>query len=368
MRLIRASPRLEELRLRTNLWRALTYCLSGGIGLTLVTLICFRLGLSLATPALLYLIIVVLISLHGSFVLSACFSLIAVACLTYYFVPPTFSFRVADPVNAVAIGAFLTASVVITRLVSRLRETMERQAAMRLNERVHERTRIARDLHDTLLQSFQGLLLRFQTVFALIDTRPADAKEILRGAIDQTAQSLTEGREAVQGLRTSTVERNNLASGIRNLAEELASESSNHAAIELCVEVEGTPRDLHPIVREEIYQIAGEALRNAFRHAEPRRIEVAIRHERRLFRLRVRDDGKGIEPALLTHKGRAGHFGLHGMRERAEQIGGRLSVWTAPDTGTEIDLGIPAAQAYSALPRPWWFAEKFSEKGRGIIS
>ncbi len=111
--------------------------------------------------------------------------------------------------------------------------------------------------------------------------------------------------------------------------------------------VEGTPRDLHPILRDDIYRIAGEALRNAFRHAHARRIEVEITYDDRQFRLQVRDDGKGIDRAVLADD-RLGHFGLPGMRERAELVGGRLDVWSEVGAGTEIDLTIPAAKAYAA--------------------
>jgi len=208
----------------------------------------------------------------------------------------------------------------------------------RLEERVAERTRIARDLHDTLLQSFQGLLLRFQTVREHLPTRPAEAERILESAIDQTAQAITEGREAVQGLRASTVERNDLAQTITTLGQELAAEGGSHTSVGLQVDVGGTPRTLHPIVRDEIYQIASEALRNAFRHAEAQRIEVEFRYGEQQFRVRVRDDGKGIAATVLTAEGRTGHFGLHGMRERAKLMGGKLTVWTAAESGTEACL------------------------------
>ena len=232
----------------------------------------------------------------------------------------------------------------------------------RLEERVDERTRIARDLHDTLLQSFQGLLLRFQTARELLRTRPAEAEKALESAIDQTAQAITEGREAVQGLRASTVERNDLARAITTLGEELAAEVRGHTAVGLQVDVEGAPRTLPPIVRDEIYRIASEALRNAFRHAEAKQIEVELRYDERQLRLRIRDDGKGIDPDFLTAEGRTGHFGFHGMRERAKLVRGRLTVWSAPDSGTEIELSVPAAHAYAASSGRSWFAEKFSGK------
>ena len=150
-----------------------------------------------------------------------------------------------------------------------------RQFNRTLDARVSERTRIARELHDTLLQSFHGLLLRFQTALYLLPDRPAEAKEKLAGAIDQAAKAIAEGRDAVQGLRASTVERNDLALAIRTLGDELATHA-NAEPTTFSVAVEGETRDLHPIVRDEIYKIAAEALRNAFRHAHAGRIEVEI--------------------------------------------------------------------------------------------
>jgi len=234
----------------------------------------------------------------------------------------------------------------------------------RLEERVAERTRIARDLHDTLLQSFQGLLLLFQTARELLRTRPAEAEKILESAIDQTAQAITEGRDAVQGLRASTVERSDLAQAITTFGQELAAEASRHTSVGLQVGVAGTPRTLHSIVRDEIYQIASEALRNAFRHAEAKQIEVELRYDERQLRLRIRDDGKGIDSNFLTAEGRVGHFGLHGMRERAKLMGGKLTVWSGPKSGAEVELSIPAARAYATSASTWrsWFAKKFSRE------
>jgi signal transduction histidine kinase len=256
-------------------------------------------------------------------------------------------------VGLVALAAYLIRMRQLTRLLN-----------ARFEERLAERVRVARELHDTLLQSFQGLLLRFQTAYALFDTRPADAKDVLENSIDQTAQAITEGREAVQGLRASTVESNDLAQAITTLGEQLATETrgateTRDIAVGMFVEVEGTPWDLHPIVRDEIYRVASEALRNAFRHARAKQIEVEFRYDERQLRLRVRDDGKGIDSKFLAAEGRAGHFGLHGMRERAKLMGGRLTVWTAAESGTEIELIIPAAYANAASPRRSWFAGKF---------
>jgi len=238
------------------------------------------------------------------------------------------------------------------------------QFNVRLEERVSERTRIARELHDTLLQSFHGLMLRFQAASNMFTTRPTEAKQTLDSAIDEAAQAITEGRDAVEGLRSSTVVANDLANAINTLCEELATSEINQNSAVFQVEVEGTPQNLHPIFRDEVYRIAGEALRNAFKYAQAQRIEVEIRYDERLFRMRVRDDGKGIDPRHLDKDGRAGHYGLRGMRERAKLMRGKLAMWSELDSGTEVELSIPASTAYAASPalRRSWLAEKFSSK------
>jgi signal transduction histidine kinase len=232
----------------------------------------------------------------------------------------------------------------------RLRQ-VTRAFELGLEARVAERTRIARELHDTLLQSFQGLVLRLQTAARLLPARPAEAKEVLESTMDQADQALDEGRDAVQGLRSSVVETPELADAIKTLGEELAGDAARDGFIPLSLRVEGTPRKLRAIVRDEIYRIAGEALRNAFRHSGATHIEVEIQYDERRFELRVRDDGKGIDPKLLSEQG-GKHFGLSGVRERAEMIGGSLALWTSPNSGTELELKVPGARAYRAVSRP----------------
>ncbi len=260
---------------------------------------------------------------------------------------------------ALCVAAFMGLLWALYQL--RLRQ-LARQFNMTLDARVGERTRIARELHDTLLQSFHGLLLRFQAACELLPGRPAEARQSLEQAIDQAAQAITEGRDAVQGLRASVVESNDLAMAIRTFGEELAAEQASDGSVVLHVVVEGTPRTLHPIQRDEIYRIACETLRNAFKHASAAQIEVELRYDERQLRLRVRDDGKGIDPQFLTEEGRAGHYGLHGMRERAKLMGGKLTVWSALDSGAEVELSVPAARAYATSASTWrsWLARKYS--------
>ena len=227
--------------------------------------------------------------------------------------------------------------------VRRLRERF----ALTLDARVAERTRIARDLHDTLLQSFQGLLLRFQTVLELMPSRPAEARAMLASTIDQAASAITEGRDAVQGLRDSVTESDNLGAAVRSLADDLRVQDGGGRTPTVRVEVHGVSRPLHPIVRDETFRIAGEALRNVLRHAGATQVEVEIAYDRPHLRLRVRDDGKGMSTEALNRPPQ-GHFGLQGMRERAAVIGGSLAVWSAVDAGTEVELTVPARNAYVA--------------------
>lgn len=241
-------------------------------------------------------------------------------------------------------------------------EDRKRAEEVRLEERVSERTRIARELHDTLLQSFHGLLMNFQTASRLLPGRPTEAKQRLDSAIEQAEGAILEGRDAVQGLRTSTVQSNDLSLAINTLGEELTTDSTNLPAPTFRVVVQGVPRDLHPILRDEVYRIAVEALRNAFRHAQARQIEVDIHYEDLQFRLRVRDDGRGFDPAVSAGQGRAGHYGLPGMRERAKIAGGKLTVWSEVGAGTELELQIPASTAYAKARRHSWLSEKLAEK------
>jgi signal transduction histidine kinase len=244
----------------------------------------------------------------------------------------------------------LTAMIALYRF--RVRQ-LAYQLNLRFEERVDERTRIARDLHDTLLQSFHGLMFRFQAVRNMLPRRPEEAIAALDSALERTEQAIAEGRDAIQGLRSSTVVTNELAQAVRALGVEMShepsSQASAHGSARLHVVVGGPPRDLHPILRDEIYAIAREAVRNAFRHAQARNIEADITYNGSSFQLRIRDDGKGIDPGIVA-EGPAGHYGVPGMRERAKRIGGKLDVWTGTGAGTEIELTIPGSIAYGTSP------------------
>jgi signal transduction histidine kinase len=233
------------------------------------------------------------------------------------------------------------------RFIATARDITERKRAEEamLEGRVAERTRIARELHDTLLQNFQGVLLQLRASLRLLAKQPNKAREVLATTIDQAAQAIKEGREAVQGLRTSS-QSPELGAAIARLGKELAADSAS-PALHVAVTVEGAVRPLRPNLRYEVYQVAAEALRNAFQHSRGKRIEVELWYEARHFRLRIRDDGRGINPNVIATGGRSGHFGLRGMHERAVLAGGKLEVWSAPDSGTEVELIVPASAAYA---------------------
>jgi ligand-binding sensor domain-containing protein/signal transduction histidine kinase len=225
-----------------------------------------------------------------------------------------------------------------------------RQMADRLDlqfkERLSERTRIAGELHDTLLQSFQGLTLNFQKARNLLPERPAEAIKTLDKALDGAEQAIVEGREAILGIRSPAPASKELSEEVASLCKEIKEGYGDGHPAEYRVVVEGAVHDLHPSLQVEIFRVAREALRNAFGHSHAKLIETEITYSKKLFRLRVRDDGKGLDPEVRQKGERAGHWGLRGMRERAKRIGGELELWSEPGAGTEVELKIPGPVAY----------------------
>jgi signal transduction histidine kinase/ligand-binding sensor domain-containing protein len=238
----------------------------------------------------------------------------------------------------------LSTFLVLTALAGlyRLRLAQVRAETRRLLEaRLTERVRIARDLHDTLLQGMQGLIWRFRAATNRIPPEQP-ARQLMEQSLDRAEELLGESRDRVKDLRPVTYD-------VVDLAQSLAAEGEQFANLypaKFRVSVQGAPRDLHPIVREEGFLIAREALGNAFRHSGAKDVEVDVTYDEGALHVRVRDDGRGITAPLLEPGGRPGHFGLVGMRERAKKLGGQLDVWTKTGAGTEIDLRVPAKVAY----------------------
>jgi signal transduction histidine kinase len=220
----------------------------------------------------------------------------------------------------------------------------------RLAERIRERERIARELHDTLLQGFHGLMLRFQVAAKLTpDAQPAHP--ILNDALDRADVLMTESRERIRNLRYEAENVIPLPEAFASLGDEL----NNIAPLHFKVTVAGTSREIVPLIRDEVYFIGREALVNAFTHSHGSTVELDIDFEESDLRVRVRDDGRGLSDKVLRSKGSEGHWGLSGMHERAENIGSRLNIWNRVGSGCEVELKVPGNLAYKRTPlAPRW--------------
>ena len=255
----------------------------------------------------------------------------------------------------------LATFLVMLGLIYQLRlQQVARQVRVRMEERLDERERIARDLHDTLLQSVQGLILKVHAVAKQIP-RDQPAHDAIEKTLDRADEVLAEGRDRVRDLRFSRVPVGGLPAAFKQIVEE----TSQGRAATFKTVVVGSVRELHPMVREECYRIGREALINALKHSQARLVEVEITYEPRQFRLRVRDDGHGIDPRILAEGGRADHWGMQGMRERADRIGAELKMWSGHKTGTEVQLLVPGATAYQtaqAKSKRSWFRRLYGNQ------
>ncbi len=222
-----------------------------------------------------------------------------------------------------------------------------------IQARQNERERIARALHDTLLQGVQSLTLRLQTA---INQLPSDApvRVNMEAILDSADQMVVDGRDQVMDLRASMEFGSDLGATLESTGASMAQEYG----IKFGFTAEGLVQPTQALVSDEIYCIAREALSNAFRHASAKRVEVQLSYGCEFFELHIRDDGLGIDEAVLGAGGRHGHWGLTGMRERASGIGGKLDIWSGKGKGTEVVLTLPAANVYTgavpSMPRRWF--------------
>lgn len=258
-------------------------------------------------------------------------------------------------------AALLLALAIIVGYRMRMHR-LTQQLNVRFEERLVERTRIAQELHDTLLQGFLSASMQLHVA---ADRLPEDsaAKPPINRVLQLMTQVIEEGRNAVRGLRSTRDVLPDLEQAFSLIKDEFAAQND----VEFRVIVEGKPRPLHPVLRDEIYRIGREALVNAFRHSGAEQIEVEIDYAVRQFRLLVRDNGRGIDPRVLQ-SGREGHWGLPGMRERAERIGAQFHVWSGPATGTEVVVSMPNAIAFP-FQRPSgalrWLTGLYSHRDKG---
>jgi ligand-binding sensor domain-containing protein/signal transduction histidine kinase len=235
----------------------------------------------------------------------------------------------------------LTCAGLATLVIYRLRlRQLTWLLNLRFEERLAERTRIARELHDTLLQGFQGITLRMQGVSKNIPIQDP-LRQMMEDVLDRADEVMREARQRVRNLRRRTSHENELPDRLAKCGEVL---SRDHAA-SFALAIVGTPKVLESMLQEEADRIAGEALSNAFRHASASRIEVEVTYDSSALSIRVRDDGVGMDKAVLMN-GQPGHWGLAGMRERAQAIRSELKMWSREAAGTEVELVIPASIAY----------------------
>lgn len=260
-----------------------------------------------------------------------------------------FSFNIAPAWYQTVWSRVLLAAAIIfvCWLLYRLRvKQIGNVLSARFDERLAERTRVAREIHDTFLQTVQGSKLVAD--HALKDE--ADHPRMVR-AMEQLStwlgRATEEGRAALHSLRSSTTEKNDLAEAFRRAIEDCRRETS----ADISFTVTGDSGEMHPIVRDEIYRIGYEAIRNACAHSRADRVEMALRYTHDLT-LSVSDNGSGIDP-LIVDGGKEGHFGLRGMRERAERIGSKYNLQSSPDSGTLITLVVPGHVAFRAVDQSW---------------
>lgn len=226
-------------------------------------------------------------------------------------------------------------------LLFRLRERqIEARMQVQLEERLEERERIARELHDTLLQGLFSASLQLSVADEQIDPG-APAKPLIEKILNLLQQMSDEGRNTLRGLRDRQTEPEALERAFAQIPQDLAADDH----IEYRLIVEGSQRALRPLVRDEVYRIGREALANAFRHSLGSRVETVLAYERNQFRLVVRDNGCGMDPDVVR-SGREGHWGLSGMRERTDKIRGELKVMSALGAGTEVNLIVPGSTAF----------------------
>ncbi|MGB9416855.1 MAG: triple tyrosine motif-containing protein, partial [Acidobacteriaceae bacterium] len=262
-----------------------------------------------------------------------------------------------------AFAAFIGACLVVAAYHLRMR----RYAAslkIRFDERLDERTRLARDLHDTLLQTIQGSKLVADHARGHVDN-PQTTVRALDRLSEWLERAIAEGRDALEALRSPASESNSLTAALRRAA----GDCSFDRQLEVSISTYGMDRELHPIARDEVYRIGYEAIRNACMHSGGTELRMQIHYKRRSFQLDVQDNGRGMDATLLE-SGRAGHFGLTGMRERALSLGGTLKIVSTPNLGTTVSLRLPGKAVY--LNRPWlpyfWIAKTLRRARKHVDS
>jgi signal transduction histidine kinase len=323
-----------------KLWRSATLCLVGGLGLASITVICIRLRLNLATVGFLYMIVVVLLSRMGDFV-SSIFIAVAAACCLAYVAPPAASFRVDDPLDIVAIVAFLTTSVIIARLVSRLRK-MAADAVLSVNRKLidseeREYTRIARDLNEDINQRVALVAFGLEQLGEL---EPAPSESVAEASLHtrelwQRVSEIGADIHAISNrLRSSNLEYLGIETSAKAFCEQFA--ELHQAEVEF--KSHNVPNNVALEISFPLFRVLQEALLNSVKHSGKRHYEVELFGTSGTIHLTVSDSGSGFDPAAAI-LGRG--LGLTSMRERLKLVKGELSIDSEALRGTKIHASVP---------------------------
>jgi signal transduction histidine kinase len=320
-----------------KVWRSAAPGLLGSIGLALVTLICFRLQVGLATAALLCLMVVVLLSLKGSFISSAVVSVLAVGCLDYFFTVPLFTLGMNDLPSYVAIIVFLITSLIITHLVSRVRRQAE-EALSSVSYRVieaeeQERHRIASDLHEDIGQRLTLLSIGIEQLEADPPNPAVDVHSRLDAVRKETLGILTDVKALAHELYSPRLEYLGIAAVMSSCKE-----FGERKRVEIDFKSDGLPSTVPPDISLCLFRVLQETLHNAVQHSGVRKFHVQLEGTSDAIHLTVSDSGVGFN---LEAARKDGALGLNRMQERLKLVKGKLSIDSQPKRGTTIHARAP---------------------------
>jgi signal transduction histidine kinase len=326
-------------------------CLIGTLAVALLTLVCYRLHLNFFTVSFLYLIVVVLLSVTGGFFSSALVSIIAIGCLDYFFVPPFFSLRVDDTLNVVAIAVFLTTSLVITRLISKLRkktdEVLSSVHRKLIDAEERERTRVARELHDDICQRIALVALGLEQLGEL-EQSPSKAVGEVTSHIQELWNSVSEIGADLHAisrrLHSSTLEYLGLATSAKTFCTQFAKQQK----VEIEFKSHDVPSGLPIEISLPLFRVLQEALFNSAKHSGERHFEVELFGTSGAIHLTVCDSGIGFDPKVAMQ---GSGLGLTSMRERLKLVHGEFSIDSQPQGGTKIYASVPLSPE-SKFPHP----------------
>jgi signal transduction histidine kinase len=323
-------------------------CLIGTLGVALLTLVCYPLHLNFSTVSFLYLIVVVLLSITGSFFSSALVSIIAIGCLDYFFIPPLFSLRVDDPLNVVTITVFLTTSLVITRLVSKLRKMAE-DARLTVHRKLIEAeerdyTRIARELNEDINQRVALVAVGLDQLGELEHT-PSESLAELNGYTRELRQRVSEISADLYAISQRLGASNLEYLGLETVAKAFCREFAARRKVEIDFRGRDVPGHVPLEISFALFRVLQEALLNSAKHSGERHFEVELYGTSGAIHLTVFDSGVGFDPGVAMQ---GSGLGLTSMRERLKLVNGEFSIDSQAQRGTKIHATAPLRSGSNA--------------------